>query len=138
MVIKIADENDLENIFELNRLFKNETTIEEMTDHINKNINEIICIAYLNDIAVGYCVGLIIKSICNKNCRLDIEALFVKEEYRQNGIGKELLKFIEKEAFKKNIFHFHIIAGNDKAVKFYENIGYVKTEEIFLDKTISV
>ena len=89
MYIKIVDKNDLGNLFELNKMFENDTTVEEMNLFFEQNNNEIICIAYLDNIPVGYCTGLIIKSICYKTKRMDIEALFVKEEYRQQGIGKE-------------------------------------------------
>ena len=137
MYIKIADINDLENLYELNKLFENETTKEQMEKYIKQNNHEIICIAYLDNIAVGYCTGLIIKSVCYKNCRVDIESLFVKVEYRRKGIGKALMTFMEKEAISRNILHFHIITNkkNGNTVKFYENIGYTQTEEILLDKT---
>ena len=140
MLIKIADINDLDNLYELNKLFENETTKEDMEISIKQNNHEIICIAYLDNIAVGYCTGLIIKSICYKNNRLDIESLFVKEEYRHKGIGKALIKFMEKEALLRKILHYHIITNkeNKKTVKFYENIGYKQTGEILLDKTIII
>ena len=44
--IKIADKNDIENIFLLNKLFKNDNTIDEMNLYFENNKNEIICIAY--------------------------------------------------------------------------------------------
>ena len=140
MYIKIADINDLENLYELNKLFENETTKEQMEKYIKQNNHEIICIAYLDNIAVGYCTGLMIKSICYKNSRLDIESLYVKEEYRRKGIGKALIKFMEKETLLKNILHYHIITNkeNGKTVKFYENIGYKQTGEILLDKTMVI
>ena len=40
--IKIADKNDIENIFILNKLFKNNNTIDEMNLYFKKNKNEII------------------------------------------------------------------------------------------------
>ena len=113
MYIKIAEINDLENLYELNRLFGNETTKEEMEICLKHNNHEIICIAYLDNIAIGYCTGLIIKSICYKNNRLDIESLFVKEEYRHKGIGKALIKFMEKEALLRKILHYHIITNKE-------------------------
>ena len=140
MKIKFIDKNDLGNLYELNKLFGNDNSLENMEEFINHNENEIICIAYLNNIAVGYCTGLIIKSICYNIYRLDIEALFVKEEYRQKGIGKALIKFIENEALQKNIFHLHIIANNKntETVRFYENIEYKKTGEILLEKNMDL
>ncbi|MDR0301621.1 MAG: GNAT family N-acetyltransferase [Treponema sp.] len=137
MNIKIADENDIENLYELNKLFENENSKKEMEIFLKNNNHEIICIAYSDSIAIGYCTGLIIKSICYKSSRLDIETLFVKKEYRKNGIGKALIEFIENEAKSKNIFHFHISANNEKSKLFYEKIGYKNTEEVLLDKTIN-
>ena len=140
MKIKLIDKNDLGNLYELNKLFGNDNSKENMKKHFEQNQNEIICIAYSDNIAVGYCAGLIIKSICYNTCRLDIEALFVKEEYRQKGIGNSLIKFMEKEALLKNIFHLHLITNqeNAKAVKFYENLEYKKTGEILLDKNMDL
>ena len=108
MKIKIADIHDIENLYELNELFENETSKEEMEEFIKHNDREIICIAYADDVAAGFCTGLIINSICYKNCRLDIESLYVKEEYRNKGIGKALIGFMEQEASSRNIKHFHI------------------------------
>jgi ribosomal protein S18 acetylase RimI-like enzyme len=138
MNIKIADFNDIEKLYELNLLFGNETSIKEMESFMMKNNHEIICIAYEDTNAIGYCTGLIIKSICYKSCRLDIETLFVKDEYRKKGIGMELIKFMEREAISKNIFHFHINTNdNNKIAKLlYEKLGYKNTNEILLDKTI--
>lgn len=138
MFIKIADKKDLDNIFKLNELFENSTTKEEMGKYLDKNTNEIICIAYMDNTAAGYCTGLIIKSICHKNSRLDMESLFVKEEYRRKGIGKALINFMEKEALSRNIAHFHLTTNkeNRNAQKLYKNSGYKHTGEILLDKTI--
>ena len=139
MYIKIVDKNDLGNLFELNKMFENDTTVEEMNLFFEQNNNEIICIAYLDSIPVGYCTGLIIKSICYKTKRMDIEALFVREEYRQQGIGKELIKFMEKEASMKMISHFHINTNKDsiRTIKFYEAMNYKTTGEILLDTTVN-
>ena len=139
MNIKIAGLSDIENLYELNELFENETSKEEMKKFMNQNNHEIICIAYSGSVAVGYCTGLIVKSICYKNSRIDIEALFVKEEYRNKGFGKALITYMEKEASSKNITHFHINTnnGNTVAKSFYKKIGYKETGEILLDKTLS-
>jgi ribosomal protein S18 acetylase RimI-like enzyme len=138
MNIKIVDENDIENLYELNKLFENENSKEEMEIFLKNNKHEIICIAYLDSIAVGYCTGLITKSVCYKSSRLDIETLFVKEDYRKKGTGKALMEFIENEAKSKNIFHFHINTDNNNEISklLYEKMGYKNTGEILLDKTV--
>ena len=139
MLIKIADETDIENLYELNKLFENDASKEEMIEFMKLYNHEIICIAYEDDIAVGYCTGLIVKSICYKNPRLDIESLFVIDKYRKRGIGKLLIDYMEKEAMSKNIQHFHVITNNlnIKAKKLYEKNGYKNTGEILLDKTLN-
>jgi ribosomal-protein-alanine N-acetyltransferase len=136
--IKIAEFADINNLFELNKLFENYTTKEDMENFYKKNKNEIICIAYIGEIAVGYCTGFIMNSICYNENRLDIESLYVKDEYRRKGIGKKLIKFIEKEAILKNITHFHIntYKKNLPAKSLYKKLGFNETEEILLDKTI--
>jgi len=138
VTIKIADINDAENLYELNALLGNETSIEGMRELIRQNNREIICIAYIDNAAAGYCTGFIVKSVCHGNCRLDIESLFVKEEYRNKGVGKALINFLEKQAHAKNIFHFHINTGEDNlaAQGLYRKLGYAHTGEILLDKTI--
>ena len=54
------------------------------------------------------------------------------------GVGLSLIKFLEKEARAKNIFHFHIITSknNEKAKSLYKKLGYSDTGEILLDKTL--
>lgn len=138
MDIKVANIDAIEDLFELNKLFNNETSIGEMKNFMRINDHEIICIAYIENIPVGYCTGLIVKSICYTNSRLDIESLFVKEEFRKKGVGLSLIKFLEKEARAKNIFHFHIITNknNEKAKSLYKKLGYSDTGEILLDKTL--
>ena len=138
MKIKIVELADIDNLYELNRLFDNETTKEKIEELLKTNDREIICIAYDNNFAIGYCSGLIVKSICYNTGRMDIESLFVREEYRRNNIGMALVKFMEQEAIKRNLLHFHILTSgnNNAALKLYEKLGYTVTGEILLDKTI--
>ena len=126
MKIKIAEKEDLIGLFELNSLFGNDNPIEKMEKHLIQNNSEIICIAYLNNMAVGYCAATIIESVCYKNNRLDIEVLFVKEEYRNKGIGKALINFIEKEALRLNLKHFHVSAnkGDENVIDLYKKLNY--------------
>jgi hypothetical protein len=54
MTIKIVELTDLDNLFELNKLFENKTSKDIMEKYIKINDREIICIAYIDKIAVGY------------------------------------------------------------------------------------
>jgi ribosomal protein S18 acetylase RimI-like enzyme len=48
----------------------------------------------------------------------------VSETYQRNGLGTEVLKFIEEEAKKRNIKTI-VLDARDHAVDFYKKNGYV-------------
>ena len=69
--------------------------------------------------------------IYNKNI-LILEALYVDEEFRNEGVGKLLLKAFEnwaKEKYGDYVIEITYINANKDAEKFYQNLGYttVKT-----------
>jgi len=83
MEVRLAAARDIEELYQLNELFENKTSKENMQQLIIEDNHEIISIAYDSGIAVGYSTGLIIKSICYSDYRVDIEALYVREAYRK-------------------------------------------------------
>ena len=103
MEIKIVDINDLDCLFELNKLYGNDKTKEDIENEIKTSKNKIICIAYIDNIAVGFCSGLLKQSIYNSNCGVDIREFFVKDGYGHKGIEMELVKYLEQEAISRNI-----------------------------------
>ena len=62
-----------------------------------------------------------------------IEDLAIKEKFKKQNIGKELMKFVEKYAKKKKIksilFATH---KKSKAVKFYEKMNYKKEKNTII------
>ncbi|MDQ7093726.1 GNAT family N-acetyltransferase [Desulfosporosinus sp. PR] len=139
MEIRLATVNDADDLFELNTLFENSTSKKLIKESIVSNEREIVCLAYVDNVAVGYCTGLVVKSMCYSEARADIEALYVKEEYRKRGVGETLISFLENTFIERGIYHFHIntFEKNSIAQSLYAKIGYKKTREILLDKTIS-
>ncbi|ENK1244461.1 GNAT family N-acetyltransferase [Clostridium sporogenes] len=71
--------------------------------------------------------GEIIAGILSKiycwNC-MYIDALWVKEEYRKNGLGTKLLKEVEKIAKDKNCNLIHLDTFDFQAKDFYIKHGY--------------
>ena len=65
---------------------------------------------------------------------LNLEALFVEENYRKNGVGKQLLKSFEIWANNQYDGDFQIeityINSNKSAQKFYESLGYTPVKTI--------
>lgn len=112
MEVKIANTEDVKDLFELNTLFGNVTTVELMEKCLFENNYEISCIAY-EGIAAGFCSGHIVNSICYGEKRAEIEAWYVKENYRRQGIGKALLSCLEKAFAELGIYHYHINTLHD-------------------------
>ena len=137
MEIRAADASDANDLFELNALFDNTTTVEQMKKSLRENDREIVCIAFCEGAAVGYCSGLIVESMCHSEKRADIEALYVREEYRKQGVGEALMRCLEELLALRGIRHFHIntYLSNKTAQLLYEKMGYAKTGEILMDKT---
>ena len=103
METRIATIDDADDLFVLNGLFDNNTTIDLIKKSLMENDREIACIAFADGIPVGYCCGLIVKPMCYDKCRVDIEALFVREEYRRQGAGMSLIKCIVKRCCIRRI-----------------------------------
>ena len=137
MEVRVATIDDADDLFALNTLFENTTTIDLLKKSLLDNGREIVCIAFVNGVPAGYCSGLIIKSMCYSESRADIEALYVKDEYRRQGIGEALIRRLEKALAAFDIRHFHIStnADNKTAQSLYMKLGYAKTGEILMDKT---
>lgn len=84
--------------------------------------------ALLNDICVGFLFYLP-KGAFHSFPLLHLIA--VKEEYRNKGIGKKLLDFLEKTVFINNSKIFFVVADfNSDAKRFYEKNGYLQVGEI--------
>lgn len=69
---------------------------------------------------------------------LVIESLQVLNKYRNNGVGKSLLKHIVKEASKNHILNISMLSPekNDFPSSWYERIGFKKTGWVELSATI--
>ena len=75
-------------------------------------------------IDIGYCLSTI-KPVADERVGV-IESLYVEPEYRNNGIGEELMRrtlgwMEEKEtSFRK----LAIVVGNEKVYDFYKRFGF--------------
>lgn len=84
--------------------------------------------ALLNDICVGFLFYLP-KGAFHSFPLLHLIA--VKEEYRNKGIGKKLLDFLEETVFINSSKIFFVVADfNPDAKRFYEKNGYLQVGEI--------
>lgn len=78
---------------------------------------------------VGFITGEVLKKKAWYNVQLGtVNNIFVLEEYRDKGIGKELMKTMMKTLKKDGITNIELYtyANNSKAIKFYEKLGFEK------------
>jgi len=56
----------------------------------------------------------------------ELDELFVMENFRKHGIGKQLMERVEEEAGNQNCYRLYIESAyqHEAAHKFYEGIGY--------------
>lgn len=140
MQIRLADIGDVDSLFELNELFNGVgcTTKELIADSILNNSQETVFVAVVDDRTVGFCCVQLFKSMCYSSYYAEITELFVKEEYRKQGIATALMAFAEEYFKTQNVVGYQLFTGknNKTAQAFYEKIGYKRTDELMYRKRL--
>lgn len=74
---------------------------------------------------VGYCVTMKTYSVEAGGITIWIDELFVLEEYRSKGLGRELFKYIEENGDKKlRRIRLEVELENGRAVSLYKKMGF--------------
>jgi len=138
MLIRLANNSDAAELKKLNDAFNGEgcNTVELIKESLISNEQEIVYVAADGNKLIGFCCGQILKSMCYPSKYGEITELYVMDEYRRQGIGRQLLEATEDELKKRGVNHLHILTGdkNTVAQALYTSNGYVKTSEILFDK----
>ena len=68
----------------------------------------------------------------------EITELFVMQEYRRQGIGRQLMEFMANYLTQQGVSHFHVLTfkNNTVAQALYRSLGFADTSEILLDKNV--
>lgn len=126
--IEVSDLEFVYQLFKVNEykdiFFENNTSIESWKERFNDiKMFEIIVD---QDIPIGV-INLEVKDDV-----VSILLLAVKVELLYKGIGKRiLLDVLEMHQFKT--FELTVMKSNDRAVKFYQKLGFIIVEEIIED-----
>ena len=74
---------------------------------------------------VGYCVTMKTYSVEAGGITIWIDELFVLEEYRAKGLGRELFKYIEENGDKKlRRVRLEVELENGRAISLYKKMGF--------------
>ena len=92
--------------------------------------HSLVLVAEKNDEIIGYLLGYDHLGFFSNGRITGVEELFVKPEYRANGIGKLLMEHAEEWARERGASL--IIAITRRASLFYKQIGYEESASYFL------
>ena len=139
IVYRLATVSDAPELHKLNELFNDEgcNTISDIEDTLKNNSQEIVCVAAEGDTLVGFCCGQFQKSICYPQKTAEITELYVMEERRRLGIGKQLVKLLEGEFVRQGVSGVRVLTGedNEEAQALYRSFGYeLDPDEVMMDK----
>jgi N-acetylglutamate synthase-like GNAT family acetyltransferase len=150
--IRKANINDLPVIQDLNnQLFKIEKenydetlvegwplTIEGKEYFLDLINNHYVIVAVLKNEIVAYLAGTINEKGTYEEIKYgEINNMFVKDYFRGQGIGKELINNFKKYCKENEVNNLKVIASykNKSAVEFYKNNGF---EEFNLELTSNI
>ena len=82
-------------------------------------------IAEWNGEPAGYAVFFEFYSTFQGRAGLFLEDIFVRPQFRKNGIGAELLARVAKVAWEEDYFclRWEVLDWNEPAIKFYKGLG---------------
>lgn len=138
IIIEKVNKNDFESIYHFVSLLENELfNKNEFQKIFKKNIsdkNNIYLIARIEKKSVGF-----ISCHCQyllHHCSLiaEIQEMFILENYRELGIGKDLINTLKTILVKMGINQLEVTSNlkRDIAKLFYENSGFINTHNKFV------
>jgi len=126
--IRLAQVSDASKLKDLNDVFNDDddTTLTELEASLRENNQEIVVCAEIGTMIVGVCCVQIVRTMCFNWQYANITEVFVREEYRNQGIGTSLMNFAEQELSKMGIKKTFLLVGeqNTKAQKLYLSLGF--------------
>lgn len=96
---------------------------------IKKRANALIL--ELDEKPIGYVIYFFNYSTFNGACGLYLEDIYIKKEYRGNGIGKEVFNLLFKIALEEDCkrIEWTCLNWNELAKQFYKSLGAVPMDE---------
>jgi ribosomal protein S18 acetylase RimI-like enzyme len=67
---------------------------------------------------------------------INIDELYIEKKYRSKGIGTDFIKYLVSSNLNTSVaIQLEVLSTNNKARKFYEKIGFLKSQNdyYFLD-----
>lgn len=127
---------DVPALKELNYEFNNVIVPEsKIIYEISKN-HEIIIVAVDDDLPIGFACGQIKNTFCYNYKDGEITELYVREDYRRNGIATRMIHYLENIFKSKGCNQISLLTGNTNfnAQRLYKECGYEIKDKIVMVK----
>ena len=130
MIIRIATTEDFYQIRDLIIQLGYRLSPEEIIERINTCSDTGIynyLVTEIDQVVTGLCIFVMYPKFHKISNHCFLEVLVVHEQFRNQGIGGKLLKYLEEFAANKNCSSISLLtnAGRDKEIhNFYYNKGY--------------
>lgn len=138
MIIRRAVAQDASSLLRLNVAFNGPGNVSEasIAASIRDNTQERVFVAEYDGQLIGFCCVQEFKSFCYDRNYVEITELFVDQAFRRKGVARRLVTYVEQQYFDQKIGGFQLFTGgaNSTAQRFYENLGYTKSDEIMYRK----
>ena len=138
-MVRIAMLQDAEQLEILNNEFngEGETTLDNIRSSLADNKQEVIVVDEQNGKLTGFVCVQLKKSFCYDDYMPEITEVYVKPQYRRNGIARAMITYAEEYCKSHYPLHkFELLTGveNDDAQSVYAKLGYSEDGELHLAK----
>ena len=139
IVTRIAKSSDMQDLARLNAQFNGGY---ESPERLANRLSDPFCveqplIAEINGHVAGFAALRIVPCVFYPHPHGELTELFVEEEYRRYGAGRELLVLAERIAKEKGVKELFVLTGlsNQLARMFYNSMGY-QDNDLVLSKEL--
>ena len=138
-MVRIATTHDAQQLEILNKEFNGdgETSLDNIRASLADNKQEVIVVDEQNGELTGFVCVQLKKSFCYDDYMPEITEVYVKPQYRRNGVARAMITYAEE--YCKNHFPLHkfeLLTGaeNNGARITYAKLGYCEDAEVHLAK----
>lgn len=137
--VRLATNDDAEALSRLNQAFNGgeRRPVSEISESMNKS-GEFIAVATMDGKVVGFACAQRFESFCYREAQGEITEMYVEPSARRQGLAASMISLLEEKLAAHGVKNIKILTGsdNDAAIKTYERCGYVKDDELLLQKEL--
>ncbi len=140
-MIRLATETDAEALEQLNIAFNGpgETNLAHIRASLRENRQEAVVVDEEGGTLTGFLCLQIRRSFCYDACVPEITELYVRPEYRRQGIARRMLLFAEEHCQRQySCQGLDLLTGDDNRIAqaVYRSLGYAPDGELHLSKAL--